>query len=137
VGRRRCNGWGWVEWLTATRVGLAVLVLGAVLAGGRFMTWAATKETGEADSTGRIRVGMAMSDVAHVIEPDPPPFPGGPHLSQKFPPGSRTSGWLTWRENGRVVFIHYADGRVTGVREEPAGPHGFGNYGRHIIIEDD
>jgi hypothetical protein len=135
--RRPRQGGSWVEWLTASRIGLSLLILGGVLVGGRFMDWAATKETGDADSTGRIRVGMAMSDIARVIESDKPYFPDLPHLTHDFPPGCRSTGILTWREKGRVVFIHFVEGRVTGVRDEPAGPHMVGIAIRSIDIDYD
>jgi hypothetical protein len=123
-----------LTWVTGTPLGLAVLAISAVLLLGSVWEWIKHDPTSDADSTGRIRVGMTMSDVAQEIEPEPPAAPGLPHLTETFPPGNTRNGDLVWRENGRWVRITFSNGRVTGVREEPAGNHGFGNTGRQITM---
>jgi hypothetical protein len=123
-----------VSWLTGRPAGLLLLPVLAFLLYGAFWEWARHDPTGESDSTGRIRVGMAMSDVARVIEPEDPAPPGEP-LADTFPPGNTRSGDLVWCENGRWVRITFSRGKVTGVREEPAGKSGFGSIpGRKLLI---
>lgn len=123
--------------LSATSpLGLVALGLIAFVLFGALWEWAKNDPTGESDSTGRIRVGMRMSDVARVIEPEARTA-GIPHLTDDFPPGNTRSGDLEWREDGRWVRVTFAGGVVTGVREEPAGLSGFGNTGRRVQMRMD
>ncbi len=132
---RRRSQPGIAEWLTGNVAGLALFLLVVVVLAGFAADWVTAPETGDTDSTGRIRSGMPISEVARVIEADRPPDGDLPHLTRDFPPGTRPTGWLTWRENGRVVFIRFVNGTVTGVRDEPARPHSSGNVGRQVQID--
>jgi hypothetical protein len=77
-----------------------------------------------ADSSGRIRVGMHISEVGRLLDRGPPPSPSYPRLRDSFPADEFGDGTIDYEGDGVVLQIHFVGGRVTSVEESPssAGP---------------
>src|SRR5438105_3802908 len=60
----------------------------------------------QADSTGRIRVGMPMHEVGKVLDAEAGRDPTAEgSLTRKFPAGDTRRGYLHWQKNGRGLMI--------------------------------
>lgn len=72
----------------------------------------------EADSTGRIRVGMPMGEVARVVDADAGRRAGAADgVLVRFPDIETKSGGLNWMRDGRLVTARFVQGRVAEVIE--------------------
>jgi hypothetical protein len=82
-----------------------------------------------ADSSGRIRVGMHISEVGRLLDRSPPSSPSYPRMRDYFPADEFGDGTIDYEGDGVVLKIHFIGGRVTSVEESPsaAGP-GFHRY---------
>jgi hypothetical protein len=77
----------------------------------------------QVDSTGKIRVGMPMHEVAKVLDAEVGREPAAPNsLAARLPEGTKKSGELTWARDGRVLSIEFEEGRVVAIDEETVPP---------------
>jgi hypothetical protein len=83
----------------------------------------------DSDSSGRIRVGMHLSEVGRLLDRGPAPSPSYPRMRDYFPADEFGNGTIDYEGDGVVLKIHFIGGRVTSVEESPssAGP-GFHRY---------
>ena len=112
-------------------LGLAVVF--ALAAGGGLMSRARNRPDPanrppirEADSSGRVRAGMPMAEVAKVIDADAGRRRAAPDaVLARFPDIETKTGVLTWVRDGRALRIAFDRGRVvrllelTGAGDEP------------------
>ena len=80
----------------------------------------------QSDSTGRVRVGMHVSELAGLRGA----VPGDPVLA----PGSTASGTLVHDHGNRVLRVRFSSGRVTSVEE---GTSNSGDTATFKMIADD
>jgi hypothetical protein len=72
----------------------------------------------EEDTTGRVRVGMPMAEVARVIDADAGrPGTAPDAVLARFPDIETKSGMLAWVRDGRALAIPFRQGRVARVLE--------------------
>jgi hypothetical protein len=104
-------------------VGLFVLILAVAWVVGDWVT-ASTASGKGADTAGRIRAGMHISEVGRVLDSGPPPSPSYPRLRDSFPADEFGDGTIDYEGDGIVLTIHFMGGYVTAVEEAPssAGP---------------
>lgn len=77
----------------------------------------------QADSTGRIRVGMRMADVVRELDGDAGRRRSNPDsIAAKHPDIDTKGGVLQWSKGGRALVILFDRGGVVGVVEVPAEP---------------
>jgi hypothetical protein len=114
------------NWLIATPLGLLALVAVAIIGGWMVNDWV-MHDAGsgkKADSSGRIRAGMHISEVGRLLDNGPPPSPSYPRLRDRFPADEFGDGTIDYEGDGVILKIHFANGRVTSVAESrsTAGP---------------
>ncbi len=102
-------------------LGVCVLVLGANKASD--YVWASRHlgPPGEADSTGRLRAGMPMHEVARALDGEPQPQ-GLPQVTESFYPGMTGSGQLVWARDGRIVRVNFTRGVAESIEEGRIAP---------------
>jgi hypothetical protein len=91
----------------------------------RMLGGSADPAAGQAqDSSGRIRVGMHLSEVGRVLDKGPPRSPSYPRMRDYFPPDEFGDGTVDYEGDGAILKIHFVNGRVTAVEESKssAGP---------------
>lgn len=90
----------------------------------------------ETDSTGRVRVGMPMADVARVLDAEAGRRPSAAgSVTSKFPDGLTKSGTLTWAKDSRVLVVVFDGGKAAFLHEhrtDTPGPEEF-----HVEFADD
>lgn len=81
------------------------------------------------DSSGRIKVGMHISEVGRILDDGPPPSPSYPRMRDYFPADEFGDGTIDYEGDGEVLKIQFVGGCVTSIEESPssAGP-GFHKY---------
>ena len=81
------------------------------------------------DSSGRIKVGMHISEVGRILDTEPARSPSYPRMRDYFPADEFGDGTIDYEGDGQILTIHFVGGRVTSVEESPssAGP-GFHKY---------
>jgi hypothetical protein len=109
-------------------VAVFVVILAVAWAVGDWMTAAANSGKG-ADTAGRIRAGMHISEVGRVLDDGPPPSPSYPRLRDQFPPDEFGDGTINYEGDGVKLTIEFVGGYVTAVEEAPSslgpGPHSY------------
>jgi len=128
------SGWGGggvAARLFGSPLGLVVVfvvILAVAWAVGDWMTAAANSGQG-ADTAGRIRAGMHISEVGRVLDDGPAPRPSYPRPRDWFPADEFGDGTINYEGDGVKLTIEFVGGYVTAVEEAPSslgpGPHSY------------
>jgi hypothetical protein len=126
----RGPGAPWERWVASPLLYVAIFVL--IVAGVWTVSDRVRNESGPGralESSGRIRVGMHISEVGRLLDRGPPPSPSYPRMRDYFPADEFGDGTIDYEGDGVVLKIDFVRGRVTSVEESPssAGP-GFHRY---------
>ena len=76
---------------------------------------------GDTDSTGRIRAGMPMHEVAQALDAEPQPA-DCPQMAESFDPGMKGHGHLVWARGGRIVRVRFTHGVAESIEEGQSAP---------------
>ena len=131
AGRPSSWGGGVGARLFGSPLGLVVVlvvILAVAWAVGDWMT-AAANSGKEADTAGRIRAGMHISEVGRVLDDGPAPKPSYPRPRDWFPADEFGDGTINYEGDGVKLTIEFVGGYVTAVEEAPSslgpGPHSY------------
>jgi hypothetical protein len=122
AGRRSAERWE--RWLSSPAVIVAafvVIALGAWAVSDRVRKESADRP---AEGSGRVRVGMHISEVGRLLDRHPRPGPSYPRMRDWFPADEFGDGTIEHEGDGVRLKIHFVGGFVTSVEESPssAGP---------------